>query len=1278
MLLNNTYSRDDFLNFLEDSFLTDFKKDIRPANTQGFSSIQKAYSLGRSESLDLQVFEFSFEGSPNKRVTLTKDAFQVMRSSAIFRALAIFHSPDSDDWRLSLMTAIPERTIKGKASLSYSNPKRLSFFLGPNATTNTPYTFLYKKGQVTDFGDLQKRFSVEVVNEEFYKQIALLFTKLIGGQRKIGSKYQSFVPILKLPSHSPSDNHQLYAEFAVRLIGRIVFCWFLKQKKSSDMVPLVSDSLLGTSAIHKEQNYYHSILEPLFFEVLNKRKDDDNRRQDLPDGSESVPYLNGGLFEQHIFDYYSGHPNFALIIPNDWFHELFGILELYNFTIDENTSVDIDLSIDPEMLGRIFENLLAEINPETGASARKSTGSYYTPRAIVDYMVQTSLKEFLQSKFPPSRREYLDENDFLKLCKLNNKDLLYFIQHHFHKTLLLKSDYFIDEGFTNIVVSPRIIAKLRGLDTFGRSESMHRHALVNQELWQAFLSDKVQIVDKLFGKIKKIKLKKQYPWVTVCMVFKYEEKLFAAFFSPLLTKDLSLTTIYTIDEKRYDTLKKRHQQIDLQTIFNIKKKSSRRDADLPHTGTNPVAAQRFSTLQELLSDSSLLDEELRVKLGARDAVLQEVEQILAGSLEKETEEYTKQKIVDALDSLKVLDPACGSGAFPMGILQKVVEILQEVDPNNELYLEKIIQSNPPELRTRVRESLSRQNWDYARKLGIIRKSIYGVDIQPIATEISRLRVFLSLVVDQNIDDSLPNRGIEVLPNLDFKFVTANSLIGLPKIDESQQSMFDDYDKIDELKEIRDQYFNAHGIDREKLKFEFSEKQNEMISELIEKHDYTALTKADLTSKLTNWKPFKHKVAEWFDPEWMFGVKDGFDIVIANPPYSLVGSNLPDQKAYYKKNYSFISYKINTYVLFIEKGLSLLKNPNSNLSYIIPKSLVFNTNYHRIRELLLKNYSIHQIVEIQDEIFESAQTGHSILLFSGKNSNSLQNTLKYQIVDDILKWKIIEEYNNLQSRLLETTNYNFYQSRYDITKVRVPYNLLSEIAIISNGLNPGNVRHLLLSNTKVTTNHQEMILGKDIQRYKLSWSGTWVNYDRSLKNKFTISDIKSKKGMTAQQRVDFALRNVNIYFPEKILVRKTSDRIISTYDKHGYYFDSLSYGVRLKNENKKFLLFILALLNSKLINYIHEKISLNKGKVFAKILGKNLAQIPIIKIDHSNITYANIVAVVDQILTITKSPQYDPKNPSFEEKKLEKQIDQMVYKLYELTEEEIKIVEGSIQ
>jgi type I restriction-modification system DNA methylase subunit len=164
----------------------------------------------------------------------------------------------------------------------------------------------------------------------------------------------------------------------------------LKKKKSDSGIPLIPEEVLSVNAI--KDNYYHKILEPLFFEVMNTPI---NERKDSISNNEffkNIPFLNGGLFDPNLHqDYYrvddiqekSIYQN-TLKIPDEWFKKFFSILELYNFTIDENTSVDIDLSVDPEMLGRIFENLLAEINPETQQTARKATGSYYTPRPIVE------------------------------------------------------------------------------------------------------------------------------------------------------------------------------------------------------------------------------------------------------------------------------------------------------------------------------------------------------------------------------------------------------------------------------------------------------------------------------------------------------------------------------------------------------------------------------------------------------------------------------------------------------------------------------------------------------------------------------------------------------------------------------------------------------------------------------------------------------------------------------------------------------------------------------
>ncbi|MBU0570227.1 N-6 DNA methylase, partial [Patescibacteria group bacterium] len=959
--------------------------------------------------------------------------------------------------------------------------------------------------------------------------------------------------------------------------------------------------------------------------------------------------LNGGLFEQHTFDFYSGQPNYILKIPDDWLKDFLEILELYNFTIDENTSMDIELSIDPEMLGRIFENLLAEINPETGESARKSTGSYYTPRAIVDYMVQTSLREFLLGKFPPSSREYLDKNGFIKLCKLGNKELLKYIQQHFHKRLVHKSNYFSEDGFENLVVFPRIIAKLRGLDAFDRNKSMHRHFQVNLAVWRAFLSEEVSVVDKLYGNIKKLNLKKRHSWVSVCLIFKYKKKLFAAFFSPLLTNELSLSTIYSIDEKRYDKLKKVHQQLDLEEIFELQKKSSRRDADLPHTGTNPVAAQRFSTLRKLLSDSRLLDEELRVKLGSRDMVLQEVEEILAGTMEQETEDDTKRKIVEALDKLKVLDPACGSGAFPMGILQKVVQILQEVDTDNKLYLEKVIQSNPPELRPTVRASLQRQNLNYARKLGIIRKSIFGVDIQPIATEISRLRVFLSLIVDQKIDDKLPNRGIEVLPNLDFKFVTANSLIGLPKeeSDAEQQKLLgmEEEKEIKELKNIMEEYFNSHNDERENCKNRFYEVRSKLFRHTINNSSWN-----EKTEYLSGWDPFGHESASWFDPEWMFGIKDGFDIVIANPPYSLKLAN--DYKGALRRIYKTIFFKLNLFACFIERGVHLTKEKGV-LTYINPNLLFANDSLKKLRKYLIQNTTIHQLINLGDGVFENVTMPTMIFMLSKTIDFNNEITL-YPLVEDMNALK--ENFTVKQTSVLENFNYVFEtmnpQTKEIISRIEKKSLKLGEVLDINQGIITGD-DETYLGEVKENTTWKPTIRGKDIDRYFTKPPKLFVKYQPD-----ELACPRDEKIFNCRK---------------KLLMRRTSDRPIVSYDNTQLYNLHTLYSCRGKDNNYG-LFFLLALLNSKLFKFIyHQKLGTEIGRTFAEIKIVYTRQLPVIVCTPEK--QKSIIDIVDKIFVITKLDDY-LKNPEkqIQVKKYEKQIDQMIYKLYGLTKEEIKIVE----
>src|SRR3989344_679548 len=684
MNLQEQYDRDTYLEFLR-TFVPGFKQDIRAVVADKLAVTQEAHFLGESEELDLSVFELTHTSSTDARVSLSMDGFKLMKTSATYRALIVYRSENSEDWRFSLMTATPDLDEKGKVVRKLSNPRRFSFFLGPNAKINPPNRFLIKEGPVSDFADLQNRFSLEVVNKEFYKQISEKFTQLVGGTLGTGKKQKTYEPLIKLPSQSSKSQENM--EFGVRLIGRIIFCWFLREKKRKNNLSLMPQEVLSSGAISKNSHYYHSILEPIFFEVLNKEQR--SRREEFSSESYSlIPYLNGGLFSPHKDDYYQ-RPNGeqsifhnTLVIPDAWLKELFEILETYNFTIDENTSFDEELSIDPEMLGSIFENILAEINPETGESARKSTGSYYTPRVIVDYMVDESL-------------------------------LLYLQEH------------------TKIT----------------------------------------------------------------------EEKLRA-----VVSYDLS-------DDAEY----------------------------------------------------------------------------------KLTEEE-KKLVVQSLGKLKLLDPACGSGAFPIGALQKIVFILQQIDPDGKHWLQKQLENAHPEFRRDIEKKFSNRELDFLRKLGIIRECIFGVDIQPIATEIARLRCFLTLIVDERIDDEEENRGIKPLPNLDFKFVTANSLIGLPT---NQFTLFKDKSGIDQLKTIRDQFFAATNSERHQLKDGFKEAQKQMLLRMINIGGGD-----DLTQKLSAWDPFSHSATDWFDPEWMFGISNGFDIIIGNPPYN--AKLTKNEREFFKDKYESVS------------------------------------------------------------------------------------------------------------------------------------------------------------------------------------------------------------------------------------------------------------------------------------------------------------------------------------------------------------------------------------
>ena len=229
------------------------------------------------------------------------------------------------------------------------------------------------------------------------------------------------------------------------------------------------------------------------------------------------------------------------------------------------------------------------------------------------------------------------------------------------------------------------------------------------------------------------------------------------------------------------------------------------------------------------------------------------------------------------------------------------------------------------------ESINRP--DYARKLYLIENCIYGVDIQPIAIQISKLRFFISLVVDQKTNDNpTDNFGIRPLPNLEAKFVAANTLIGLDKIDASLFDTDEVKEKEEEMKEARHKIFGAKTV---KTKRKYRQRIAEIRQELSALLGESGAVGNDGARQLNSWDMFDQNISSpFFDPEWMFGVKNGFDIVIGNPPYGLFnkkqnkGESItvpPEILSYYKNSVEYTSAQggmLNIFRLFIIKSINL--------------------------------------------------------------------------------------------------------------------------------------------------------------------------------------------------------------------------------------------------------------------------------------------------------------------------------------------------------------------
>ena len=636
----------------------------------------------------------------------------------------------------------PRRDVLGSVSLireiDASNPHRAHLDILCKLAFQERLNWMDTHQKAHNFEGLRDAWldalDTEELNRTFYKQLYAWF--------------EHAVEVARFPTNQvktlPPEVH------VIRLITRLLFVWFIKEKGliAPELFSEAQlESLLRNYDRDKDDSYYRAILQNLFFATLNSEigyrsfskesattyrvfsryryREEIANPDKLLELFSKTPFINGGLFDcldtekgsrqgGYRIDCFTDNVNDPkrddyniLSIPNSLFfgnEGLISLFERFQFTVEENTPTEKEVALDPELLGKVFENLLAAYNPETSENARRQTGSYYTPREVVDYIVDETLVTSLARKCPPTEGN----------------------TEHWRDRLLDLLDYEVD---------------------------YHHDSRIH-----------------------------------------------------------------------FDDNEKKH-------------------------------------------------------------------------------------LVRAIADLKLIDPAVGSGAFPMGALHKLTLALRRLDPQNTLWesLQKDLagqravaafDTQNQEERDAELDEISAtfeqyRDSDFGRKLYLIQNSIFGVDIQPVACQISKLRFFISLAIEQEPDPSAENYGIKPLPNLETRFVAANTLIGLQDNRMLTSEKARDIER--ELMENREQHFHATTRQR---KLACWNRDKELREELAAELKNIGMPAND-AEKIAYWDPYdQNGSADWFDFQYMFGVKDGFDVVIGNPPYvesrnSLLSADLKD-------------------------------------------------------------------------------------------------------------------------------------------------------------------------------------------------------------------------------------------------------------------------------------------------------------------------------------------------------------------------------------------------
>ncbi len=981
-------------------------------------------------------------------------------------------------------------------------------------------------------------------------------------------------------------------EHVIRLITRLLFVWFIKEKGLIAEDLFIEHKVRGLLKNYDHEtgdSYYRAVLQNLFFATLNteiekrrfsKQNRADHRnpsvyryREEIDDHDsliklfEQTPFINGGLFDcldsfegvkagGSRIDCFTDNPSQRrdYSIPNRLFFGAGGLITLfenYKFTVEENTPIEQEVALDPELLGKVFENLLATYTPETRETARKQTGSYYTPRSVVDYMVDEAL--------------------------------------------------------------------------------------------MASLTENSQPTD---------------------------------------------------------------------------------------------------------GDGAFWQERLRYLLDYEDA-FDDANELF--------EEEEAAGIVRAIADIKVLDPAVGSGAFPMGMLHKLTLALRRLDPDNTrweaLQKERARVKADAAFETRnqqerdaelleISETFERYSGDFGRKLYLIQNSIFGVDILPVACQIAKLRFFISLAIEQEPDETEKNFGIKPLPNLETRFIIADTLIGL-QLSDIQPLLEDDIvqQNFKRIRAIRENYFLASNR-QQKLQYIRQEQAcREQLDQALkaEKEEWAARQQRDIEKKITQipnpkdrerlreyelkkyrtrekrfeasledarkvaqWKPYDQNArTNWFDPEYMFGVTNGFDIVIGNPPYVQLQKNGGELGRLYKDaEFATFARTGDIYQLFYEKAINLLKQDIGHVCFISSNQWM-RVDSGKVLRNFLESQNPIRLVNLGAGVFDNVTVNTCIMLVNrSPNKNLLQAAQQFPPTEWVHispengeTWIVLSEIEQSTKKKMEVVGTPLKE--WNITIYRGIVTGYNTAFIIDD-----TTRRALVAEAPNSADIIKPILrGRDIQRYQASWAGLWLIYipwhfplhlDSSIKGCSDEAEslfkkqypaiyhhlLKHKSGLNSRNKSETGIRyewyalqrwGANYYeefAQEKIVWGNLANQAKFSYAPKNMFVSAPTTMLT------PFSHYLLAVLNSKLVDWYFRLFGVERAGGYYEYKPMFIERLPIPKIsaDKHNI----IATIVDYIIYLKKQPSTYGKNLAHARdyimvKYFEQIIDGLVYELY-LTDE----------